>query len=88
MQVGGGEITLDVSVGDVILGGRFKNKKQRSKSKDEHGIFTINGRKVVILILKLTKKLFVIKMDMVSTKNLMIVILTNLQKLKMNQIKK
>ena len=42
-------ITLDVNVGDVILGGRFKNKKIKVKKigKDEHGMPTINGRKVV-----------------------------------------
>ena len=43
------KIVLDVNVGDVILGGRFKNKKVVVKSigKDEHGMPTINGRKVV-----------------------------------------
>ena len=43
------KIVLDVKVGDVILGGRFKNKKIVVKSigKDEHGMPTINGRKVV-----------------------------------------
>jgi len=43
------KIVLDVNVGDVILGGRFKNKKIVVKSigKDEHGMPTINGRKVV-----------------------------------------
>ena len=42
-------ITLDVNIGDVILGGRFKNKKIKVKKigKDEHGMPTINGRKVV-----------------------------------------
>ena len=42
-------ITIDVSVGDVILGGRFKNKKIKVKQigQDEHGMPTINGRKVV-----------------------------------------
>ena len=42
-------INIDVSVGDVILGGRFKNKKIKVKEigKDEHGMPTINGRKVV-----------------------------------------
>jgi len=40
---------LDVKVGDVILAGRFKNKKVVVKSigKDEHGMPTINGKKVV-----------------------------------------
>ena len=42
-------ITLPVSVGDTILTGRFKNKKVVVKSigKDEHGMPTINGKKVV-----------------------------------------
>ena len=42
-------ITLPVSVGDTILTGRFKNKKTVVKTigKDEHGMPTINGRKVV-----------------------------------------
>tara|TARA_B100000482_G_scaffold60046_1_gene41449 strand:- start:214 stop:501 length:288 start_codon:yes stop_codon:yes gene_type:complete len=42
-------ITIDVNVGDTILGGRFKNKRIKVKSigKDEHGMPTINGRKVV-----------------------------------------
>ena len=43
------KIVLDIKPGDVILGGRFKNKKIVVKSigKDEHGMPTINGRKVV-----------------------------------------
>ena len=42
-------ITIDVNVGDTILGGRFKNKRIKVKDigKDEHGMPTINGRKVV-----------------------------------------
>ena len=42
-------IILDVKVGDTILAGRFKNKKIVVKSigKDEHGMPTINGKKVV-----------------------------------------
>tara|TARA_B100000073_G_scaffold325605_1_gene309561 strand:- start:231 stop:518 length:288 start_codon:yes stop_codon:yes gene_type:complete len=42
-------ITIDVNIGDIILGGRFKNKKIKVKEigKDEHGMPTINGRKVV-----------------------------------------
>ena len=42
-------ITLPVKVGDTILMGRFKNKKVVIKSigKDEHGMPTINGKKVV-----------------------------------------
>ena len=43
------EINIDVKVGDTILTGRFKNKKTVVKKigKDEHGMPTINGRKVV-----------------------------------------
>jgi len=42
-------INLPVEVGDTILMGRFKNKKVVVKSigKDEHGMPTINGKKVV-----------------------------------------
>ena len=42
-------IVLPVKVGDTIMTGRFKNKKTVIKSigKDEHGMPTINGRKVV-----------------------------------------
>ncbi len=42
-------ITLDVKIGDTILTGRFKNKKVVVKSigKDDHGMPTINGKKVV-----------------------------------------
>jgi len=43
------DINIPVNVGDTILTGRFKNKKTVVKSigKDEHGMPTINGRKVV-----------------------------------------
>jgi len=42
-------IQLPVEIGDTILTGRFKNKKVVVKSigKDEHGMPTINGKKVV-----------------------------------------
>jgi hypothetical protein len=42
-------ITIDANVGDTILTGKFKNKKTVIKSigTDEHGMPTINGRKVV-----------------------------------------
>ena len=42
-------IVLPIKVGDVIMTGRFKNKKTVVKTigKDEHGMPTINGRKVV-----------------------------------------
>ena len=43
------DINLPVNVGDTILTGRFKNKKVVVKSigKDEYGMPTINGKKVV-----------------------------------------
>ena len=42
-------IVLPIKVGDTIMTGRFKNKKTVVKTigKDEHGMPTINGRKVV-----------------------------------------
>jgi hypothetical protein len=42
-------IKLPVEIGDTILTGRFKNKKVVVKTigKDEHGMPTINGKKVV-----------------------------------------
>ena len=43
------DINIPVKIGDTILTGRFKNKKTVVKSidKDEHGMPSINGRKVV-----------------------------------------
>jgi len=43
------DINIDVEVGDTIMTGRFKNKRTVVKSigKDEHGMPTINGKKVV-----------------------------------------
>jgi hypothetical protein len=42
------DITIPVSIGDTVLMGKFKNKKVVVKSigKDEHGMPTINGKKV------------------------------------------
>lgn len=42
-------IKIDVKVGDTVKVGKFKNKKIVVKNigKDEHGMPTINGRKVV-----------------------------------------
>ena len=42
-------IKIDVSIGDTIHVGRFKNKKIVVKSigKDDHGMPTVNGRSVV-----------------------------------------
>lgn len=43
------DIKIPVNVGDIIYTGRFKNKKTIIKDigKDEHGMTTINGKKVV-----------------------------------------
>ena len=43
------DISIDVKVGDTIMMGRFKNSPTVVKSigKDEHGMPTINGKKVV-----------------------------------------
>jgi len=40
-------ITIDVEIGDIILTGKFRNRKMVVKtiSKDEHGMPTINGKK-------------------------------------------
>lgn len=42
-------IFIQIKVGDTILGGRFKNKKIMVKNigKDEFGMPTINGKRVV-----------------------------------------
>jgi hypothetical protein len=39
-------ITLDIKVGDTILGGKFKNKKIKVKEigKNDKGDITINGK--------------------------------------------
>ena len=56
-------IKLPVKVGDTILMGRFKNKKVVVKSigKDEHGMPTINGKKVVTF--RLMKEGFTIELE-------------------------
>ena len=53
-------ITIDVNVGDVIMGGRFKNKpiKVKSIGKDEHGMPTINGRKATTFRIHKTVNIF------------------------------
>ncbi|KKM61072.1 hypothetical protein LCGC14_1535470, partial [marine sediment metagenome] len=59
VQVVKEDITIPVKIGDTILTGRFKNKKTVVKSigTDDHGMPTINGRKVTTFrILKSTKK--------------------------------
>jgi hypothetical protein len=40
------KIELDIEIGDVILGGRFKNKRIKVKEigKNEKGDWTINGK--------------------------------------------
>ena len=40
---------MDLEVGDTILVGKFKNKKEEVKSfgKDDKGQLTINGRKAL-----------------------------------------
>ena len=62
------DIKIDVNVGDTILTGRFKNKKTKVKSigKDEHGMPTINGRKVVTFRMPKLKEL-VERIDFVYT---------------------
>ena len=56
-------IKLPVKVGDTILMGRFKNKKVVVKSigKDEHGMPTINGKKVVTF--RLMKEGFEVELE-------------------------
>jgi len=51
------DISIDVEVGDTIMMGRFKNSPTVVKSigTDEHGMPTINGKKVVTFR-KVTKK--------------------------------
>jgi hypothetical protein len=42
-------IPVDVEVGDIILTGKFKNKRQVVKTigKDQHGQPTINGKTIL-----------------------------------------
>lgn len=49
-------ISLPIELGDIVLSGRFKNKKVLVKSigVDEHGSPTINGRS--ILSIRMQKK--------------------------------
>ena len=55
-------IELPVEIGDTLLMGKFKNKKVVVKSigKDEHGMPTINGKKVVTF--RLMKEGFVVEL--------------------------
>ena len=43
------EIKVDIKVGDIILGGKFKNKRIEVKDigKDEYGQPTINGKSIL-----------------------------------------
>jgi hypothetical protein len=52
------KITINVKIGDIIYGGRFKNKKTIIKDidKDENGMPTINGKKVVNFKINKTKR--------------------------------
>ena len=40
------EVVLDINIGDVILGGRFKNKRVTVKNieKNEKGDWLVNGK--------------------------------------------
>ena len=42
-------MNIDLKVGDIILGGRFKNKRMKVKEfgKDDLGQYTVNGRKLL-----------------------------------------
>lgn len=51
-------IVIPIKIGDVILMGRFKNRKVTVKSigRDEYGMPTINGKKIVNFRLSDSKK--------------------------------
>jgi hypothetical protein len=51
-------IIIPIKIGDVIFMGRFKNRKVTVKSigRDEHGMPTINGKKIVNFRLSDSKK--------------------------------
>ena len=61
-------ITLPVEIGDTLLMGKFKNKKVVVKSigKDEHGMPTINGKKVVTF--RLMKEGYVVELGETAIK--------------------
>lgn len=52
------KIIINVNIGDTIYSGRFKNKKTVIKEigEDEHGMPTINGKKVVTFRTSKTKR--------------------------------
>ena len=60
------DVTIPVKIGDTILTGKFKNKKTVVKSigKDEHGMPTINGRKVVTF--RILKEGYWVELDQVK----------------------
>lgn len=61
-------ITLPINVGDVLLGGKFRNKKIIVKDigTDEIGQPTINGKKLLSFrILKLMPKKEITKEDLI-----------------------
>jgi len=51
-------IIIPIKIGDVIFMGRFKNRKVTVKSigRDEYGMPTINGKKIVNFRLSDSKK--------------------------------
>lgn len=54
------KIEIDVKIGDTILVGKFKNKKEIVKKigTDEHGMPTINGRKAITFRIKSRVNIF------------------------------
>ena len=54
------DINIPVKVGDTILVGKFKNKKEKVKNigKDKHGMPTINGRKATTFRIHKTVNIF------------------------------
>jgi len=52
------KITIPVKIGDIVLMGKWKNKKVVVKKigKDEHGMPTINGKKATTFRLLKEKK--------------------------------
>tara|TARA_Y100000389_G_C17271472_1_gene418202 strand:- start:399 stop:617 length:219 start_codon:yes stop_codon:yes gene_type:complete len=49
MKIAKESLTLDIDVGDVVLTGKFKNKRTIVKEigKDEYGHPTINGKSIL-----------------------------------------
>ena len=43
------DITVPINIGDIVLGGKFKNKRIKVKtiSKNEKGDLTINGKSLM-----------------------------------------